>query len=337
MAIPTVGRSAPSVPTLLFVTAEPNTQLMRYVRHFFEEQVAPKEGDQTRMISHIEAGLDRTCEVLYDQNRAIALLVYKHGITREAAPYDRALSSSVAIRALYPIRSLEALTDSHITAITARLSRTGRTVGSTALHSFVAAANTPSRTLFERVGFQAAQTRDCRELLLFKHIEHRTPQRIVSLRPPEPARSREPVLRQATLRKKYIHAIRNGQKTWEGRIHSGMFRPWNVGDNVRFFYQANASDDVVCKIVDKQVKRTFEEMIALDTAQRFVPEARDARDAVSIYHSIPGYTAKAAQHGVVAFRLEVIQHPTTVQGHSANGQSGPMRHARRTHRQENPY
>lgn len=109
-----------------------------------------------------------------------------------------------------------------------------------------------------------------------------------------------------TLRKIYIHQIRNHQKSVEGRIHSGMFRNLRVGSTVRFFYMANQSDDVVCRIKKINAYGSFQEMIEREGYRTCIPDARDAADAIRQYAAIPGYSEKAAQFGVLALHLEVL-------------------------------
>ena len=47
-----------------------------------------------------------------------------------------------------------------------------------------------------------------------------------------------------TMKKKYIHQIRSGEKTVEGRVSKGAILKYCPGDKIRFYYYSNASDDV---------------------------------------------------------------------------------------------
>eukprot|EP01059_Diplonema_ambulator_P018259 TRINITY_DN304_c4_g1_i1.p2 TRINITY_DN304_c4_g1~~TRINITY_DN304_c4_g1_i1.p2 ORF type:complete len:195 (+),score=69.66 TRINITY_DN304_c4_g1_i1:50-634(+) len=116
---------------------------------------------------------------------------------------------------------------------------------------------------------------------------------------------------QLTLKKKYIHQIkhktRDGlQKTVEGRINSGIVLRYRKGDRIRFFYQANQSDDVTCLITDIKKYASFKEMLEAEGVQKCLTDVRSLAEGVRIYDSIPSYPQRAAQHGVVAIHLSVV-------------------------------
>ena len=113
-------------------------------------------------------------------------------------------------------------------------------------------------------------------------------------------------LRQLTLRKVYIHQIRNGAKTVEGRINSGMPAKVRVGDTMRFFYMSNASDDVFCRVEGVRSYPSFADMLEHEGHKACVPEQNSFDSACRLYESIPGYKDRAAQHGVLAIRLTVV-------------------------------
>jgi ASC-1-like (ASCH) protein len=112
-------------------------------------------------------------------------------------------------------------------------------------------------------------------------------------------------LHQITLRKKYIYQIRNGQKTVEGRINTGVFSYCKVGDRMRFFYFQDSKDDVVCYITRINKYDSFRDMLSHEGYEKCVFEATSLEDAVRIYDAIPSYTEKAKQFGVVALQLSL--------------------------------
>jgi ASC-1-like (ASCH) protein len=118
-----------------------------------------------------------------------------------------------------------------------------------------------------------------------------------------------PPLKGITLKKVYIHQIRRGDKTVEGRIFSGQFKNIKVGDHLRFFYMADAHDDVVCEVTAVKTYRTFDHMLTEVGYKRCVNDVYSHDQAVKAYAAIPGYTEKEARFGVVAFHLKVIQRP----------------------------
>jgi ASC-1-like (ASCH) protein len=109
----------------------------------------------------------------------------------------------------------------------------------------------------------------------------------------------------ATLRKVFIHQIRSQQKTIEGRIDNGMFKNLREGKRIRFFYMADQTDDVVCRIERIVRYQTFADMIRNEGYRPCIPTARSAEDAISQYAAIPGYSEKEREHGVLAIHLKV--------------------------------
>ncbi len=110
-----------------------------------------------------------------------------------------------------------------------------------------------------------------------------------------------------TLKKVYIHQIRNGAKTIEGRVNNGMFTRIQVGSVVRFFYMANAADDVHCRVTKVHRYTSFSEMVRTEGYRACIPDATSEAHAIGQYDAIPNYTAKAAQFGVLAFHLQVVE------------------------------
>ncbi len=118
-----------------------------------------------------------------------------------------------------------------------------------------------------------------------------------------------PRVKEITLKKLYVHQIQAGRKTVEGRINSGMVKAFRVGDTIRFFYKQDPNDDVECKITDIRAFRTFREMLIDSGFKKCVSETYSLEHAENIYLNIPGYPARAGQHGVVALHLEVTRNP----------------------------
>lgn len=108
-----------------------------------------------------------------------------------------------------------------------------------------------------------------------------------------------------TLRKMYIHQIRNGQKTVEGRIFSGVVLKYQPGDKIRFFYHHNPYDDVRCTIAKIERYGSFREMLEKIGYKKCLAEVSSLSDAVRVYDSIPNYKERAGQHGVAAIHLAV--------------------------------
>jgi ASC-1-like (ASCH) protein len=108
-----------------------------------------------------------------------------------------------------------------------------------------------------------------------------------------------------TLRKKYIHQIKSGQKTIEGRINSGIVLSYKPGDQIRFFYQQDPSDDVLCDITAIQKYESFRELLRQEGYRKCLTDVRSLEEAVKVYDQIPGYAERAAKFGVVAIHLNL--------------------------------
>jgi ASC-1-like (ASCH) protein len=140
--------------------------------------------------------------------------------------------------------------------------------------------------------------------------EMRVPARVEDVKRAEPDRAvAAPTGKrhELTLKRMYVHQIRGGGKTVEGRINSGVILRYRAGDQIRFFYQQNRSDDVTCLITDIRKYRGFKEMLETEGFKKCLTDVRSLEDAVRVYNQIPGYSERAARSGVVALHLEVIK------------------------------
>jgi ASC-1-like (ASCH) protein len=108
-----------------------------------------------------------------------------------------------------------------------------------------------------------------------------------------------------TLKRQYIHQIKYSGKTIEGRINSGMILRFKTGDQVRFFYNQNPSDDVKCDITDIRKYPSFRAMLQQEGFKKCLTDVRSLEEAVRVYDQIPGYAERAARSGVVAIQLNV--------------------------------
>lgn len=115
-----------------------------------------------------------------------------------------------------------------------------------------------------------------------------------------------PKQHELTLKAKYIHQIRSGQKTVEGRINHGMALRCRKGDTIRFFYHQNPRDDVVCKITQVVRYNSFRDMLQACGVSRCLADVRNLEEGVRIYDAIPGYSQRAAQSGVLAIHLSLV-------------------------------
>lgn len=109
-----------------------------------------------------------------------------------------------------------------------------------------------------------------------------------------------------TLRKKYIHQIKSGQKTVEGRIDTGAVAKYREGDKVRFFYFQDPHDDVVCKVTKIERFDTFESMLKSCGVSKCLADVTDLETGIQVYNEIPGYAEKAKKFGVLGIHLKLV-------------------------------
>lgn len=101
----------------------------------------------------------------------------------------------------------------------------------------------------------------------------------------------------------FIHPIRSGAKTIEGRINAGNPATFKVGDNIRFLCPPNETDDVLCCITTIEPFTSFKEMLEKTDFKKCIPSANTLDEALAVYDSIPGYKERAREHGVLAIHI----------------------------------
>lgn len=105
--------------------------------------------------------------------------------------------------------------------------------------------------------------------------------------------------------KEYIHLIRSGAKTVEGRCAVPLYTKIKAGDVVRFFYRAKASDDVVCEVTRVNKYKTFKDMLIAEGVANCVPTTTSLEKALQVYRSFPKFREKELEYGVLAFQLKL--------------------------------
>lgn len=105
--------------------------------------------------------------------------------------------------------------------------------------------------------------------------------------------------------KEYIHLIRSGAKTIEGRCAAPIYTKIKAGDMVRFFYRTNVRDDVVCEVIRVSKYQTFKDMLMAEGVANCVPTTTSLEKALQIYHSFPKFREKELEYGVLAFQLKI--------------------------------
>lgn len=109
------------------------------------------------------------------------------------------------------------------------------------------------------------------------------------------------------MKRQYIHSIRNGEKTVEGRIAERAVLKYAVGDQVEFYYFTNSSDRVRCQIHKIEKFNSFKEMLVATGFKACVPQCENLQEAIEAYDRIPKYKEKARVSGVFAIHLTVLK------------------------------
>lgn len=68
---------------LIFKEVRKDTPDFQYLVRYFNSQIAPLYGDQSKALKKIAAHKDRTCELLQTEEENLGIIVYKHSLTQE--------------------------------------------------------------------------------------------------------------------------------------------------------------------------------------------------------------------------------------------------------------
>ncbi|MCX6991378.1 MAG: hypothetical protein NTX49_10030 [Chlamydiae bacterium] len=266
----------------------------------FRERIAPIYGPQETALDKIGRGSDRLCEMLYDNGIAKAIIVYKKAVNQRGALELKTLAL------------LNPETDSdkgYEATLIARVVKVSKMRMADYIEVTVSSEKPEAFTFFKKNEFILHNStpdyykKGATEHFLYRDL--RVAPIAASAAAPKPA-AIESRLFQCTLGKQYIQQIRSGTKTYEGRIHSGPFRNYRIGDRVTWFA---GQDSVTTEITDLKVFKTFEEMLTAVGFKKMLPLVATFELAAAAYHTIPSYTDRARQSGVVALGVKLITDP----------------------------
>jgi len=100
------------------------------------------------------------------------------------------------------------------------------------------------------------------------------------------------------VQKTYLDALKNGSKTWEGRIHDMKAKHIKVGDFIRFNKRLRT------EVVERRTYKTFEEMLKDIGIEQLLPGCESMETAVETYRNFPRYREDEATYGCIAFRIK---------------------------------
>lgn len=112
-----------------------------------------------------------------------------------------------------------------------------------------------------------------------------------------------------SLKEPYYSQILSKVKTVEGRINSGQFKNLKIGDQITFFNNHTRAfqKEAHCKIIDKHVYSSFEEMLKAEGLNNCLPGTKSLAEGVRIYDDLPGFRQRAKESGVVGIKIQLIE------------------------------
>jgi len=284
------------------------------VRSVFSRVIEPLYGEQQEALKKIGRGVDRLCEMLFDGERAVGLIVYKKELQ----------ASRFELKTLCLINPSLDSKKGYGTKLMYRVMELAYSRQATEVLVTVSSGAQDSLHFFQKKGFLSEKEEHGKyqhgltEYTLKARVNYELSskrRRVDETAEPAPRLSansnlsffshehRKPGNHTCTLKSQYIRAIQENRKSFEGRVNSGYFKNYQVGDKVKWF----AGDLAVeTDLVSRDVYPNFRAMITAKGYKSLVPEARSIDDAVRIYESIPGYKEKSERFGVVALGIRVI-------------------------------
>lgn len=314
---------------LEFKHVRDNAARMEIVRRVLSEVYS----DPSVEIGQIAAGVNRTCRLLYVNGLPKAIVVYKDATSDTCSHYGSRNSLEIRI-----LRLLDPERDSRrglCTELFKKVQDAALEKEASAIHVKLRPSDQGLISFYRRRGFSIIADEINREsgqvekLVLQKLCHHSVDLRSVRvvqpsppvprLEPPRPLQmSRTTVTpltprplargdyRDMTLKNPYVRFIKEGLKTVEGRICSGIFQFVRVGERFRFF---NTTDEVFCRVIGVRRYSSFPEMLRQEDYRVCIPEARSLEAACAVYAGIPGYADRAAASGVVALHITLEPAP----------------------------
>ena len=291
---------------------------MEVVREVFKKSIEPLYGPQDDALDKISRSEGRKCRLLREENQYKGLVVYKTQLSDEFRTLG--ISQSVEIKTLLVINSEKNSGKGIGTKLLNKVIKFAQDLRAHAVHVTVSENRTDSLAFFKNKKFVIQKTfpdkykkgvsEHLLKLALLPSITTGTKRKLDELLTEEaPKEQTAPLNRppiRITLRDQYLQMIKNGTKTVEGRINSGMFKGMPVGQMVCFF---SHRDEVCCMVTKKVAYSSFAELLKREGYQKCVPDQCTLDQAIALYRNIPGYALKEKQHGVLALHVKVQPHP----------------------------
>lgn len=296
------------------ITVDSESDLFSKVADVFKTNVAERYGDQTEALAKIARSDDRQCMVLVDNKKEpLGLLVCKTTPNSEYA--TTGVKNSLEIRTILSLTKDETDSRRYIKKLLRQAEALAKVHNSQSLHVTVSGKDNDMRRLlrdcdfrvkYEWLGrYKTGVTEYLMSKSLDRDYDRRTTASSTSHSSSTNSEKKKPI--SITLMKRYIHHIKAGRKTVEGRVATQMFKNIRAGDVLRFFYHHDQNDDVVCEVLEANRYSTFREMLEKEGTSECIPGMNRVEEGVRLYQGLPGYKEKEAKFGVIAFKLKVIK------------------------------
>lgn len=87
--------------TFCFETVNKESLIFRHVRFYFKNMIQPYYGEQSQALIKIGEAKDRTCEMLFEDDKEVGLIVFKNQLSNEYA--NLLINNSMEIKTLFVI------------------------------------------------------------------------------------------------------------------------------------------------------------------------------------------------------------------------------------------
>ena len=343
-SITSSSQAAPTpAPNLTFSVIDRDCREFRLVISAFNDLIASIYGSQEDPLAKIGRGSDRLCEMLYDAGVPKGLIVYKKALNSRGA---------LELKTLVVLKPTEDSGRGYGSMLIKRVEEVAQSRMADFIEVSVSSQKPEALAFFQKRQFTIDRTvpncyrQGFTETFLSRALRSGAPSaRAPAARAPtasplpsdrtafqEYARGekrsssshssvsfrREPKTYGCTLKGEYVRQIQSGDKTFEGRIYSGLFRHYQEGDTVTWF-----AGDLKVRTEITAVRRfdSFDGMLRSVGFKKMLPLVSTMEGALGAYNSIPGYSEKAKQFGVVAFGLRVITDQTPAQATTSTSSS----------------
>lgn len=114
-----------------------------------------------------------------------------------------------------------------------------------------------------------------------------------------------PRVKTCTLKRCYIDAIWEGQKTVEGRLNKDFFKRLDVKEGDKIWFHTQNSYGVLCSVIAVNTYNSFKDMLEASSFKACIPEAHTFDDAVQAYRKFYS-EEEEAKFGVIAWHVQPI-------------------------------